>query len=206
MAAHRGGNRVRQFRRQIVESSANRAPEPARSKLANRFIDRNDPADFQGLACLLFCTVRAGAARIPQNLELRLNDLQLSAALIFLDLAIERDHLAGDELVAQVRGIEPQAAQTRAPLSHGELKDWHAPRVEQPGVANFADYRRHLAGTQFGNPARIQPVFIAKRKIMQQVADRVNSLGGKNFADARTNALHILNRSGKFEHTWTYEL
>jgi hypothetical protein len=28
----------------------------------------------------------------------------------------------------------------------------------------------------------------------------VNSFGGKNFPDARTNALHVLNRGGKFEH------
>ena len=35
---------------------------------------------------------------------------------------------------------------------------------------------------------------------MEQVADGVNSLGGQNFANARTNALHILDRGGKFEH------
>ena len=70
----------------------------------------------------------------------------------------------------------------------------------KPGIAHFADYRGHLAGAQLGNPARVQPVFIAKRQIMEQVADRVDSLGGENFPDARTNALHILHRSGEFEH------
>ena len=63
-----------------------------------------------------------------------------------------------------------------------------------------ADYRRHLSRSQFRNPARVQPVFITKWKIMQQVADSVNSLAGKNLSDARTNALHILNRGGEFEH------
>ncbi len=36
---------------------------------------------------------------------------------------------------------------------------------------------------------------------MKQVADRVDSLGSEDFRDARTNALHILDRGGKFEHT-----
>jgi hypothetical protein len=35
---------------------------------------------------------------------------------------------------------------------------------------------------------------------MEQVADRVNFLGGENLPDARTNPLHILDRGGKFEH------
>ena len=35
---------------------------------------------------------------------------------------------------------------------------------------------------------------------MKQVADRVNSLGGEDFRDARTNALHVFHRGGKFEH------
>src|ERR1700724_2192767 len=74
-------------------------------------------------------------------------------------------------------------------LSDGQWKNRHFPRAEQPGVAHFADDGGHLAGPQFGNSPGIQPVFIAKRQIMEQVADGVNSLRSQHFPDARTNAL-----------------
>ncbi len=35
---------------------------------------------------------------------------------------------------------------------------------------------------------------------MEQVADGVNPFGGKNFPNARTNALHILDGRREFEH------
>ena len=69
----------------------------------------------------------------------------------------------------------------RSSLPHGQLKDRHLARAKQAGVADFANHGSHFAGAQFRNPARIQPVFVAKRQIMEQIADRGNALGGKNL-------------------------
>ena len=51
------------------------------------------------------------SAGVAQHLKLRLDDLQLSAARVLLDLAVERDQLAGLELILQVGAVEPEAFQ-----------------------------------------------------------------------------------------------
>ena len=196
---HRGRNRFRQIGRQIVERSVNDAPEPARSKPSDGLIDRNDAPNFQRLGGF-FTRAILGVASLAQNFELRLHDLQFAAARILFDLAVERDHLPRHEFVLQVRRVEPQAAQPSAALPHRELKDRHAAGAKQSGVANFGDHRGHLAGPQFGNAAGIQPVFVAKGKIMEQVADRVDAFAGQQFRDPRTNAFHVLHRRGEFKH------
>src|SRR5215472_15050443 len=96
--------------------------------------------------------------------------------------------------------MEPQTAQPGASLPYRELKNRHAPSAEQPRVTHLTDDAGHFSRTQFRDPTRVQTVFIAKRKIMEQVADRANSLGGEHIGDPRPNAFHILNRGGKFEH------
>src|ERR1035437_9839167 len=130
MRTHSGGNRLRQVGRQIVERSADSAPEPAWSKPPDRLIDGNDAADLQRLRGFLFRAVLPGVDGISQDLKLRLNDLQFAAALIFFDFAVQRDHLTGRELVLQISRIEPEATQARSPLPDGELENRLAPRAE----------------------------------------------------------------------------
>src|SRR5208283_4139084 len=190
---------------QIVERRANYLPKPARGQpsLPDRLVNGNNPADLQRLRRLLLRSVVAAFARLSQNLELRLDDLQLSAARVLLDLPVQRDHLPRIEFVLQVGGMKPKAAQPGASLADGELKNRHAAGAEQPRVAHFPDHGRHLTRTQLRNAPRIQPVFIAKWQIMEQVADRVDPFGGKHFPDARSDALHVHHRSREFEHGTT---
>ncbi len=200
MLPHRGRNRVGQVRRQIIERRANRLPKPARSQPSRRFINRNDAPDLQRFRRFLFRPILARIRGIAQNFKLRLNNLQLPAALIFFNLAVERNHLPRHKFVLQISRVEPQAAQLRPSLPHGKLKNWRAARAKQPRIPHFPHHRRHLARPQLGNPPRVQPVFIPKRQIMQQVADRVNPLRGQNLPYTRTNALHILHGGGEFKH------
>ena len=204
MRAYGGRNRIRQVGRQVVERGADRLPKPARSQPPSRFVDGNDAPDLQRLGGFLLGAIFARVGGVAQNLKLRLDDLQLAAALVFFYLAVQGDHLPGSELVLQVGRVKQEAAQAGASLPHGQLENRHAARAEEPGIAHFTDHGGHLAGAQFGNPARIQPVFIAKGKVMEQVADGVDSLGGQNFGNARTNALHILNGGGEFEHAQSW--
>src|SRR5271169_6048849 len=120
MAADSSGNRFRQIGRQIIEGSANGAPKPARGKPSDRLIDGNNAADLQRLGGLLFRAVPTIIGGVSQDLELRLNDLQFAAALIFFHFVVQRDHLAGLELVLQVGRMEPEAAQASPPLPNGE--------------------------------------------------------------------------------------
>jgi hypothetical protein len=53
---------------------------------------------------------------------------------------------------------------------------------------------------EFGDRARIEPVFIAEGQVMKQVVHRVEALGGKYFGKTRTNPFDVLNRSGQFQH------
>src|SRR5690242_3467386 len=108
MGANRGGNRLRQVGSKIVERRANGAAKPAWGEPPGRFVDRNDPANLERFCSLLLSAVVTGIGRIPEHFELRLNDLQLTAALVFFDLAIQRDHLAGHELILQIGGIEKE--------------------------------------------------------------------------------------------------
>ena len=50
-------------------------------------------------------------------------------------------------------------------------------------------------------PARIQPVFIAKRQVVQQVLDRRDALLQQHRRVARSDALHILDVGGKIKHS-----
>ena len=197
--AHGRRNGFRQIGSQIVQSLADDSPKPARghAALPGRLVDGHDASDFERRCRLV---VRVFCAGIAQHLKLRLNDLQFATLRILLHLPIERDQLAGLEFVLQISGIEPEAAQPGSSLPHGQLKDRHAAGAKQARVADFADDGSHFAGAQLRDPARIQPVFIAKRQIIEQIADCCNSLGGENLRQLRTNSFDVLDWRGEFEH------
>src|SRR5208282_2399378 len=112
---------------------------------------------------------------VTEKLELRLHDLQFALA-IFFNLAVERHHLSGLEAALKIRGIEPDTLQASAALADRDLEDGHAARAKQSRVADFGDHRRHLSGAQFGDRTRVQPVFVAKRQVVQQVVNGSNIL------------------------------
>ena len=150
--------------------------------LAGRFVDGNDASDLKRGGGFLFGLVRAAFfVDVAENFELRLHDLQISVAILF-DLAVERDHLSRLKLVLQICGVEPQALQSAAALANRELKNRHAACAKQSGVADFGNYRRHFSCAQFGDRARVQPVFIAKGQIVQQVVDGVMPLAASTSA------------------------
>ncbi len=95
MRAHRRWNRIGKIGIQILERPSNNAPKPARRELAlsGRFVDWNNPSNFERSACLLFGLIgSAFFVDVAKNLKLRLNNLQVPVAVLF-DLAIKRHHL-----------------------------------------------------------------------------------------------------------------
>ncbi len=63
-----------------------------------------------------------------------------------------------------------------------------------------ADHAGHFARLQFAEGARIQPVLVPERQMIEQVFDGRDALLGQSLSDLRTNALHKLNMSIKLNH------
>ena len=132
MAAHDRRDGVGQFRRKVFERGVDDAPKPARSQtaLSRRLINRHDAANLKRSRQLLVRGV-GGAVRFPDNLELRLGELQFAFPVVLLYLAVERNDLPGLELVLKIRSIEPDTFQPRPALPRSHLKDGHAAGAEQ---------------------------------------------------------------------------
>ena len=136
---------------------------------------------------------------VAENFELRLHELQISAALL-LNLAVKGYKLPGLETVAQISGVEPDALQAASALAGRHLKNGHAAGAEQARGADFGDDRGHLSRAQFGNSTRIDAVLVAKGQVMKQIVDGTDALGAQHFGQTRADALYILDRGGQLEH------
>src|SRR5580698_6394540 len=115
-----------------------RTTEPSRSQaaLSNGFVNRDNPANLQRLGQLLFGGIRGAVLRrFFQDLELWLDDLQFTAAKVGFYLSIQSHHLSGLELVPKIRGVEPDALQSRPPLTGRHLENGHAAGAKQTGIA-----------------------------------------------------------------------
>ena len=88
-----------------------------------------------------------------------------------------------------------------ASLAYRHLEQRHASRAKQPRRAHFGDHAGHLSGAQLADAPRIQPVFIAKRQVVQQVLDRRDALLQQHLGNARPNALHILHVGREIQHS-----
>src|SRR5262249_44453218 len=126
-----------------------------------------------------------------QHFKLRLVDLQAAALPALFHLAVERYELAGLEAIAQVFAVKPDALERGASLAGHQLKDRHAlARAENSGVAHLGDHGSHLARAQLADAARIQPVFIAERQVVEQVFDGGDALLLQPFGDAWADSFH----------------
>ncbi len=76
----------------------------------------------------------------------------------------------------------------------------HAAGAEEAEGADFGDDAGHLAGAQFADAARIQPVFVAKRQVVEQVFDGADALFQQDLGKARADAFDVLNVGGEIEH------
>ncbi len=200
--AHNRRNRVRNVGLQLFEHAEDDAAKPASAELAlaGRFINRHDAAYLERLPLAIVARLRRRFAGIVQDFKLRLHDLQsLTAEVALLDSAVKRHHHTRAKLVFQVSGVEPDALQGVASLAHRHFKQRHLARTKQAKRANFGDNAGHLARAQLVDAARIQPVFVAKRQVIQQVFDRRDPLLQQDLGDLRANALHILNVGGEVE-------
>ena len=97
--------------------------------------------------------------------------------MVLFHLPIEGKHLPRFEAITEVGGIEPEAAQAGPALAGGHVEDGHAAGTEQARVAHFRDDSSHFAGAKFGDAARIDPVFVTERQVMQQIVYSLKAFG-----------------------------
>ena len=97
-------------------------PARGQAAAAERFVDGRDAADFK--------QARFGVVGcVGQNLELRLDHFEVAGGARGLDLAVDRDGLAGVELAVEIGGVEPDALHGAAALAEGELEERRPLRV-----------------------------------------------------------------------------
>ena len=202
MCPHGRRDRIGEIGIQILQGEADNPPKPARRQLAlaGGFVDGNNSSDLERCGGLLLRFIGAALfVDVSQNFKLRLHDLQLPIAVGF-NFAVERDHLPGLKPALQISGVKPEALQSASALAHRELKNRHAARPKQAGIAHFGDDGSHFAGAQLGNRAGVQAILVAKGQIMKQVVHGLDALSGEHLGQARAYAFHILHRGRRFQH------
>ena len=169
---------------------------PARSqgRPAQRFVDRRNAAHLE--------QPRLGVgAGVGQDFKLRLDHLQIAAGARWLDPSVNGHRLPGMKLALQVAAVEPDALQRQPSLPDGQLEDGGLARLQQRRAAHLGDDRGHLAGLEFVQAARILPVLVTKRQVIEQVFGGQNALGGEQLRHARPHAAHVHHRSVEAGHT-----
>ncbi len=196
MTANHRRDEVGQVRREVFERRMDDAAEPTRGQtaLASGFVYGYDAADFERSREFLFRGIRATVVgSFPDDLALGLGELKLAAAVILLDFAVQGDNLAGLEFVAKIGGVEPDTLQSRPALPGGHLKDGHAASTEETRGPNLSNHGGHFAGAQFGNAPGVQPVLVAKRQVVQQIVEGLNTFGRQQFGELWADSFNVLN-------------
>src|SRR5258707_352569 len=74
---------------------------------------------------------------VSQDFDLWLHNLKVARVVVFLYLSVQGNHLARLEALSQVGSVEPDAFQLRPPLARSHLKNRHAPRAKEAGIAHL---------------------------------------------------------------------
>src|SRR6476620_11515647 len=180
----------------------NHFAEPARCQpsLSRSLINGYDSPHFQRGSKVSLRRIRSTVQALVEDLELRLHQLQFPGPRILLDLAVERNQLARFETIFEIGGVEPEATDLGPPLAGHQFKNRHPTSAEETRVADLRNHGRHFARLQLFHTSWVQPVFVAKGKVVQQVMDGMNSFGTKHIRQPGTYPLHVLYRCVEIQH------
>ena len=94
-----------------------------------------------------------------------------------LELAKEDDSLVRPEDVVEKRLVEPDRSQRPRAIAHDQLEDLEARQTRRANAAahDFSEDRGRDAWPQFGDGCEGAAVFVADRKSVEQVFDRVQA-------------------------------
>jgi hypothetical protein len=83
--------------------------------------------------------------------------------------------------------------------AYGHLEDGAGAGAEEDGAADLADDRGHLAGLVGGERARMEAVFVAEGKVVEQVLDGFDAALVEPGGDAVADSFHVLDRGAEIE-------
>ncbi len=96
--------------------------------------------------------------------------------------------------------MEPEALHGGGALADGHFEEGHTAGAQQGRTADFRDDAGGFAWLELGERAGIQPVFVAKGKMEEEIFDGEDGLLGQSPGDSGANALDELDRSFEREH------
>lgn len=85
-------------------------------------------------------------------------------------------------------------------MANGHLEERHAGGAEEGRAANLADDGGHGAGLEVGDGLRMEAVFVAEGKVVEEIFDGVKIAAGELGGDALADALDKAERCGELKH------
>ena len=169
----------------------NQRPECARRHLARGFVDRYDtPGVQRGVAV----GIVAG-----QNFELGMHHQQVAGVVVELDLSVQRGPHSGQKTIHQISTVEPFREQ---PLFRCVLEnrfkepDVPAAKSAQMRGLHVSDDGRHFSGRKLRDGLDVGAIFVAERRVGQQIFHRNQAFGLEHLGARGPNAFHVFERSG----------
>ena len=186
--AHRLRKAVGDCAVQQSQGGGHQSPENARPELPQRFVNGDDAAHFQRLL--------PSRLRLRKDFKLGLHHLQVSAAeRVKFNFAVKENALARPEdlLPFQVKGVEPFAPEHAAGIGGAQVVNMKAPPGPQETTGqDIGQDGGGLSGDQVADGSQTRAVFVAERRVVEEVFHRADAARGQNFRPRRANALQVL--------------
>ena len=175
------GEDVGDIRIEILERGINGAANLARAEGADGFVDGDDAAHFRGIDF-----VGVGI----QDFNLGIHHFAAGGAiLVDLDFAVKDQLLAGLEAALEITAVEKLAGQRAGVVLNEQVIDGVAAVHAADGLAAHDAGAQGVGGVRLKvfNFGKMDAVFVAEWKVVQQVFESVDAALGQQFRSLRPN-------------------
>src|ERR1700722_9065660 len=192
---------VRNVALEIEEHAVNNAPQHARADSAERFVNRDDAADFGGIPSRAF--------EIAYQFHLRVDHFLAAKAIeILLHFSVQHDFLALLQFSFEISAVEEPRMDHAARVANRNMKNGFTRSRKPHGAAAGRDLSENgvnLTGTQLVDGSKADAIFVAEGKISQQIPNGQNAalLQNRSAVGADpTQKLHRVFEGDRQENFW----
>src|ERR1700693_2858788 len=175
--AKRSGENIGDGGVEILKSGVDGAANLTAAKGANGFVDGNDAANFGGVEALS-----------ADDFHLRIDHFAARGTQLFdFVFAVKNDFLAGGEAALEITAVKKFAGQRAGIVLNEQVVDGVAAVHAANGLAAHhagAD-GVDIVGLNILDPGEVEAIFIAKRKIVEEIVESVDAALGKEFGALR---------------------
>ena len=175
--AKRSGENLGNVGVEVLKSGVDGAANLAAAKSADGFIDGNNAAHFGGVEALS-----------ADDFHLRIDHLAARGTeLIDFDFTVENNFLAGSEAPFEVTTVKKFAGERAGIVLNEKMVDGVAAVHAANGLAahdagaNGVD----IVGLDVFDPGEVEAIFVAKRKIVEEIVESVDAALGEEFGALR---------------------